>query len=396
MLKLWLRDLTEPLVPKVLYDDAIAIGKQGPGEGPRQLAKFLAKMSTENKRIITKLSEFLKRMDVRKTHMNHTNLAIVFAPCFLRHDDINVFMANRDFEMEFTRRVIVYAGGEDLNYTTSSRTTPLATPTPTPTPAAAAAAAAASSALTPAPAVVNGMLQVPVETPELNPFAAEATKQSLNSKLPSSTELARVPTTAVGTPTLVVLRRERSQSARDAAEQAYAAEHEARLAAEVAEELAAAEEAAVSDELQQTEALIHTLSRSTSRGSRSRNSTLDFDADASAPAAAAATHSFAQEMGEQEIRSFVSDCQALLQSGSPSYGQAMGIAKKVMQLRKAPSLQTQTAELQDAVRSFSLRFALPLALLSHHVLYWSTAAVDRASCRKSLSRERCACGRWVR
>ena len=111
LLKLWLRELTEPLVPKVLYDDAIAIGKQGPGEGPRQLAIFLAKMPTENKRIVTRLSEFLKGMDVRKTHMNHTNLAIVFAPCFLRHEDINVFMANRDFEMEFTRRVIVYAGG---------------------------------------------------------------------------------------------------------------------------------------------------------------------------------------------------------------------------------------------------------------------------------------------
>jgi hypothetical protein len=53
--------------------------------------------------------------------------------------------------------------------------------------------------------------------------------------------------------------------------------------------------------------------------------------------------------GEQAIRSFVSDCQALLQSGSPSYGQAMGIAKEVMQLRKDPSLHTQTAELQDAV-----------------------------------------------
>ena len=58
------------------------------------------------------LERFLKSMNAPNAH-GPPNLAIVLAPCFLRHDDVNVFMANRDFEIEFTRRVIAYAGGED-------------------------------------------------------------------------------------------------------------------------------------------------------------------------------------------------------------------------------------------------------------------------------------------
>jgi hypothetical protein len=248
LLKLWLRELTEPLVPKVLYDDAIAIGKQGPGEGPRQLAIFLAKMPTENKRIVTRLSEFLKGMDVRKTHMNHTNLAIVFAPCFLRHEDINVFMANRDFEMEFTRRVIVYAGGEDLNYAAKI-------PTPKPVEPAVQTMTSwggeqrtvplvASEGVVSPPgvaSVIDGILQLPDSTPTLNSVAAAAVEQQppdadvgpelTAAALASGAELIRVPTAAVGSPGLAQLRRERSAEARSAMAHACAAEHEARLVA---------------------------------------------------------------------------------------------------------------------------------------------------------------------
>ena len=231
LLKMWLRELTEPLIPNVLYDDAIAVGRQGPGADPRQLAKFLAKIPTANKRIVTRLSDFLKKMDVRKTRMDHTNLAIVFAPCFLRHDNINVFMANRDFEVEFTRRVIVYAGGEGSSYVTPATIPSM------------------SNSRMP---ISGGVLAVPDLTPLLNPYAVPRSPLTTDSS-PSKLE------PAASSPTLAVLRRERSQSAQAAAVQAYEVEHQARLAAEAAEELADREEEEAAEELRQTEALIFTL-----------------------------------------------------------------------------------------------------------------------------------------
>jgi hypothetical protein len=244
---MWLRELTEPLVPSRLYDDAVAVGRQGPAAGHRQLAKFLAKMPTDNKRIVTRLSDFLKNMDVRKTRMDFTNLAIVFAPCFLRHDDVNVFMANRDFEVEFTRRVLVYAGGEGSTYK------------PATTPAIAIARTSISGASAPETSVpnsqmpvVDGMLQVPEFTPPLNPDAVP----QVDAELKPASSL-----------TLAELRRERQQSTQEAAEQAYEVEHQARLAAEACEELAEREEQEAAEELKQTEAQIRSLSSSSSTGS---------------------------------------------------------------------------------------------------------------------------------
>ena len=234
---MWLRELTEPLIPNVLYDDAIAVGRQGPAADQRQLAKFLAKMPTENKRIVTRLSDFLKKMDARRTRMDHTNLAIVFAPCFLRHDNVNVFMANRDFEVEFTRRVIVYAGGEGSSYGVTPATIP-----------------SMSNSRMP---ISGGMLEVPDLTPLLNPYAVPGRPLASDAS-PSKLEAA------ASSPTLAVLRKERSQSAQAAAVQAYEVEHQARLAAEAAEELADREEEEAAEELRQTEALILTLSSNSS------------------------------------------------------------------------------------------------------------------------------------
>ena len=234
---MWLRELTEPLIPNVLYDDAIAVGRQGPAADQRQLAKFLAKMPTENKRIVTRLSDFLKKMDARRTRMDHTNLAIVFAPCFLRHDNVNVFMANRDFEVEFTRRVIVYAGGEGSSYVTPATIPSMMSNSRMP--------------------ISGGMLEVPDLTPLLNPYAVPG-RPLVSDPSPSKLEAA------ASSPTLAVLRKERSQSAQAAAVQAYEVEHQARLAAEAAEELADREEEEAAEELRQTEALILTLSSNSS------------------------------------------------------------------------------------------------------------------------------------
>lgn len=254
---MWLRELTEPLIPKALYDDAVGIGKQGPGRGDKQLAKFLAKMPTDNKRIMTRLSDFLKNMDVRKTRMDHSNLAIVFNPCFLRHDDVNVFMSNRDYEIEFTRRVIVYAGGWNFDHVSAK------SPSIPATREARTSAGSPSRVLSVSKSetvVVEGVLHVPDVTPRLNSYAAEAAAAR-----PKSSRQRDFDLNGAGvSPTLTILRRERNQSAQTAAEQAYEVEHQARLAAEAAEELADQEAAEAAEELKQTETLIRSLSRSSS------------------------------------------------------------------------------------------------------------------------------------
>eukprot|EP01047_Picozoa_sp_COSAG01_P018822 COSAG01_NODE_1028_length_12028_cov_5.688826_13_plen_434_part_00 len=116
LLKLWLRELAEPIIPSSLYDRAVSIGRDS-GKGGRAgaldegagLGHFMQQMSPTGAAVISRIATFLSTMDVSHTHMPVENLAMVFTPCLLRHTDMLVFMKNKDYEIEFTRRLLQYA-----------------------------------------------------------------------------------------------------------------------------------------------------------------------------------------------------------------------------------------------------------------------------------------------
>jgi hypothetical protein len=87
LLKAWLRDLSEPLVPFEHYDECISIGSQ-PECDARAMTTLMAKLPPLNRRVAYRLCHMMKQIslpgNVEKNRMTLSNLAIVFAPCMLR------------------------------------------------------------------------------------------------------------------------------------------------------------------------------------------------------------------------------------------------------------------------------------------------------------------------
>ena len=86
MLKYLLRRLREPLIPFVLYDEAIAAGK---GKDPEAVSAVVKKLEGPSRDALMYLCNFLKQLceHEKVTRMNASNLAIVFAPNIIRKED---------------------------------------------------------------------------------------------------------------------------------------------------------------------------------------------------------------------------------------------------------------------------------------------------------------------
>jgi len=84
VLKLWFRELKEPLIPPSLYDEAI----KSAGD-PAASKQILEKIPEINRRVVEAALAFLREMakHSEKTKMGAANLAMVFAPGFLRSGD---------------------------------------------------------------------------------------------------------------------------------------------------------------------------------------------------------------------------------------------------------------------------------------------------------------------
>ncbi|KAJ3129235.1 hypothetical protein HK100_008764 [Physocladia obscura] len=114
LLKLWLRELAEPLIPADLYDDCIDIGREATipesEEDVGALAyELIGEMPDINRRVALYMLNFLKVVadpqNQSFTRMTHANIALVFAPNFLRcpSDDPVVIFENTNFEQAFIR-----------------------------------------------------------------------------------------------------------------------------------------------------------------------------------------------------------------------------------------------------------------------------------------------------
>ncbi|RUS18343.1 hypothetical protein BC937DRAFT_88864 [Endogone sp. FLAS-F59071] len=107
LLKLWLRDLTDPLITPEFYEDCIKSAEDV--EGAIAIVNSLPEI---NRRvalyIIAFLQIFIEPESTAATRMNVHNLAMVFAPNFLRcpHENLTIVFENSKYEQAFVRTLI--------------------------------------------------------------------------------------------------------------------------------------------------------------------------------------------------------------------------------------------------------------------------------------------------
>ena len=118
LLKIWLRDLYEPLIPDAFYDECIALAVNldkdsvTKPEKAKRLAAFVTRLPELNALVLMYLIRFLQLFAQTSvsiaTKMDDNNLATVFAPNVLRcpsHDPM-VIMENTRKEMTYVKHLI--------------------------------------------------------------------------------------------------------------------------------------------------------------------------------------------------------------------------------------------------------------------------------------------------
>ncbi|KAI8384467.1 uncharacterized protein BYT42DRAFT_562625 [Radiomyces spectabilis] len=107
LLKYWLRDLSEPLIGTEYYDECIACSDQ-----PDQAIAIVNKLPELNRRIVLYMISFLQEFTapevIKETLMNVSNLAMVFAPNFLRcpSESLTAVFENSKYEQAFLRTLL--------------------------------------------------------------------------------------------------------------------------------------------------------------------------------------------------------------------------------------------------------------------------------------------------
>ncbi|WKX88350.1 hypothetical protein Q1695_008192 [Nippostrongylus brasiliensis] len=107
LLKLWLRQLPEPLIPHAFYQRALASS-----ENPAEVARLVQVLPNINQLVLTKLVSCLQDLSreevVAHTKMDASNLAMVMAPNVLRceSEDPRVIFENTRREMTFLKTLI--------------------------------------------------------------------------------------------------------------------------------------------------------------------------------------------------------------------------------------------------------------------------------------------------
>ena len=85
LLKLWMRELCDPLVPNELYNDCVACARD-----PEACVQMVSRLPTINRRVVLFVVSFLQLFLDDKiqgvTKMTAANLALVMAPNLLRCD----------------------------------------------------------------------------------------------------------------------------------------------------------------------------------------------------------------------------------------------------------------------------------------------------------------------
>jgi hypothetical protein len=109
LLKFWLRDLADPLIPMQLYDLCL----ENSGDIHAILSQVILKLPPVNRRVVDYMIGFLKvfaqEQSARVTKMHVDNIAMVFAPNFLRcpSSSLTQVFENTKHEQEFVKSLIL-------------------------------------------------------------------------------------------------------------------------------------------------------------------------------------------------------------------------------------------------------------------------------------------------
>ncbi|KAF8638003.1 hypothetical protein AX16_010635 [Volvariella volvacea WC 439] len=109
LMKLWLRELCDPLVPEEMYNECITNYQD-----PEACVRIVEKLPTVNRRVvlfvISFLQLFLEERTQSITKMTPANLALVMAPNLLRcaSDSMSVVFTNAQYEQIFVYNLLIH------------------------------------------------------------------------------------------------------------------------------------------------------------------------------------------------------------------------------------------------------------------------------------------------
>ncbi|KAF5385859.1 hypothetical protein D9615_002353 [Tricholomella constricta] len=116
LMKLWLRELCDPLVPEEMYNECITSSKDADA-----CVRIIERLPTINRRVVLFVISFLQLFLEEKvqsiTKMTPANLALVMAPNLLRcnSDSMSVVFTNAQFEQIFVYNLLLHLQCGDID-----------------------------------------------------------------------------------------------------------------------------------------------------------------------------------------------------------------------------------------------------------------------------------------
>jgi len=111
VLKKWLRDLEDPLIPAEFYEQAMQIGRSS-STTASEVTDFVKKLPLSHRRVVESLVLLMREVAAPENaainKMDVNNLSVVFAPCFLRpaSGDPTEMMMNAKTSIAFIIRLV--------------------------------------------------------------------------------------------------------------------------------------------------------------------------------------------------------------------------------------------------------------------------------------------------
>ncbi|KXS12662.1 hypothetical protein M427DRAFT_502256 [Gonapodya prolifera JEL478] len=122
LLKLWMRELADPIIPVELYDQCIGVGRkemEKRNEATENAWDIVKQLPPLSRAVANYMVQFLRIVadpeHQKITKMTLNNLAMVFAPNFLRcpSDNPTLIFENTKFEQSFLKLLIMSGGDDD-------------------------------------------------------------------------------------------------------------------------------------------------------------------------------------------------------------------------------------------------------------------------------------------